>query len=184
MTIAMMKILFASSVLAAVISAMISWFVSLQLKKLDYKNDYYKIVIKKRLEAYSFIEGQLSVLKNVVFDESDNRPFHMLFSNGEMLFYESQQNLQSAMSLGLWISEKTIAILDDTLTVFLKISVENDLSANERVIEIGKEHYKELAGLRKKLDDSTRKDLLSLYKMKGFGKSADRPKKLIYINPK
>jgi len=90
-----------SSVIAAIVSAIISAIVSLKLKQIDYKNDYYKEIISKRLNAYQFLENQIAVLKSTVLDDSDRKPYHMIFSYGEKKLNKFQDNLFLAMSYSI-----------------------------------------------------------------------------------
>lgn len=60
------KILLASSLIAGIVSTIVSYITSIRLKKIDFKNEYYKEILKKRLHAYEFIENQIAVLKSVV----------------------------------------------------------------------------------------------------------------------
>ena len=57
------KLIITSSIFAGLISAAVSYFISVRLKNLDFKNEYYKEILKKRLVVYEHIEIQLSILK-------------------------------------------------------------------------------------------------------------------------
>lgn len=64
-----LNIILTSSLIAGTVSLIVSYLISVQLKKLDFKNEYYKEILKKRLNAYQHIEAQLAVLKSVDLDE-------------------------------------------------------------------------------------------------------------------
>jgi hypothetical protein len=77
----MIKIILTSTVIATVLSTIVSTIVAIKLKSLDYRNEYYKKLLDKRLEAYRFLEMQIAILKNTVLDD-DKQPYHMIFSYG------------------------------------------------------------------------------------------------------
>ena len=96
------KLILTSSVIAGLVSAIVSYFTTLRLKKFDFKSEYYKEILKKRLNAYQYIENQIAVLKAVVLG-GDKKPFHMMFSEGENEFlkYQKTYSLQFLIVYGL-----------------------------------------------------------------------------------
>ena len=58
-----------SAIFSGFVSALISYLVSIRLKRLDFQNDYFKEILKKRLDAYDYIERQIAVLRGVVLDD-------------------------------------------------------------------------------------------------------------------
>jgi len=171
-----------SSVIAAIVSAIISAIVSIKLKHLDYKNDYYKEIIRKRLNAYQFLETQVAVLKSTVFDDYDNKPYHMIFSSGEKELTNFQKNLFLAISYSIWIDEKTTSTMETLNEVFFHISLK--IEQSENLTDLGKEYYKEIAGLRKTLEENVRDDLFNLHNLKKFFKSKTSGQKRIILPEK
>jgi len=166
----LIKVILTSSLVSGFFSVIISYFVSMKLKNLDYKNEYYKKILEKRLEAYKFLEGQIAIMKSSVLDE-DGMPFHMIFASGKLKFIEYQQNLNAAMVYGMWINDSTMHIMEKLNDLFFKISREMD-NESEHTINLGKGYYKEIAKQRNILEDSIRKDILELYDFKKFKKNA------------
>ncbi|TYZ05751.1 hypothetical protein FY528_21010 [Hymenobacter lutimineralis] len=113
-------IILTSSVISAIISALISAYVSLRAKDIDYKHNYYKEIINKRLAAYQFLETQISVLKSTVLDD-DQKAFHLIFAYGREKFMEFQQNLTLAMAYSIWIEEETVEAMQELNDVFFSI---------------------------------------------------------------
>ena len=58
-----------SAVVAAIVSSIASYIINILTHKREYKDDYYKMVIAKRIDAYQYIEKQIAVLKFVVVDD-------------------------------------------------------------------------------------------------------------------
>lgn len=173
----LIKVILTSSLIAAILSAIVSAFVSIKLKSLDYRNEYFKKILEKRLDAYKFIETQIALLKNTVLD-NDGLAFHQIFAYGEDGFHEYQKNLIVAMSYSMWINEKTTDYMEDLNAVFFKISGKISNQNDEYVSKIAKQHYHEISKLRKLLEDSVRNDLLNLHNLKNMKKSASSSRRL------
>jgi len=109
-----------SIVIATVLSTIVSTVVSIKLKSLDYRNEYYKKILDKRLEAYKFLEKQIAILKNIVLDE-DGQPYHVIFSYGESELHKFQLNLHVAIAYCIWIHEDTVNEMENLNELFFKI---------------------------------------------------------------
>lgn len=159
-----------SSSIAIILSAIVSVFVSIKLKNLDYKNEYYKKILEKRLDAYKFLEAQIAVLKSSVLDE-DRKSYYLIFAYGIDKYYEFQQDLFAALSYSMWINDETVNKMEKLNELFFNISRKiNNISVEELII-IGKDNYHEIAKQRKSLEICVRNDLINLYNLKDFRKS-------------
>jgi phosphate/sulfate permease len=164
------KIILTSSVIATILSVLVSAIVSLLLKNLDYKNEYYKKILEKRLEAYKFLETQIAVLKSSVLDD-DGKPYYLIFEYGHEKFDEFQQNLFVAHAYSIWIDNETVNKMDELNRLFLKITRKLKDISDQELIQIGKDNYHEIAKIRTELESCVRNDLLELYDLKAFRKS-------------
>ncbi len=160
-----LKLILASSFFAGIISAIVSYFITIRLKKLDFRNEYYKEILKKRLVAYEYIETQISVLKAVVLGD-DGKPYHMIFGEGENKLLEYQQNLFLAVNKSLWIDQETTKSLERLNDFFFNINNKAYGKNEAEIIEIGQQYYKKLSDLRFELENSTKKGLYNLHDMK------------------
>jgi hypothetical protein len=158
------KLILASSIFAGIISALVSYKISLRLKKLDFKNEYYKEILKKRLVAYEHIEVQLSILKLVILGE-DKKPYHAVFNEGEDKLLEYQKNLFLAVNKNLWIDFETSKKLENLNDFFFNINNKAYQKNDAEIIEIGKQYYKKLSDLRFELENATKKGLYNLHDM-------------------
>ena len=174
------KILLTSTVISGMLSSLISYFVSAWLKDKDYKNEYFKIILHKRLEAYEFLENQIAVLKSIVRNENKN--YNLVFSYGIDKFLNFQQNLHLAMSYSYWFNENTLRKMETLNDFFFVISqqVEND----QELLEIGKNKNDELSQIRTSLEICVKKDYLELYKIEIFLKSKQMIGKRVIEVPK
>ncbi|NVO85564.1 hypothetical protein [Hymenobacter terrestris] len=167
-----LSIILTSSVVSDILSALVSVFISIKSKNLDYKYNYYKEIITKRLNAYQYLEAQVTLLKNTVLDSSDGRPYHDIFSHGKGEFINFQQNLFLSMSNSIWIDEDTVNLMQELNDIFynINIKIENE-ETSSKMISVGKSYYAHLSAIRKELEHNLRKDLFDLHNMKRFFKN-------------
>ena len=82
--------IFSSAGVASVISAIASFVNNRLAHNREYKDDYYKMVIAKRMDAYSKVEVVILSLKKLVRDESDNCLYNIIFNNSHEEFFAFQ----------------------------------------------------------------------------------------------
>jgi len=165
----MIKIILTNTVIATVLSTIVSTIVGIKLKSLDYRNEYYKKVLDKRLEAYRFLEMQIAILKNTVLDD-DKQPYHMIFSYGEDEFNKFQTNLITAIANSIWIHEDTVSEMESLNEIFFKISRKINNASEDKVVAVGKEYDNQISTSRKKLEMLVRSDIHNLHDLKKFMK--------------
>ncbi|MDL2142765.1 MULTISPECIES: hypothetical protein [Flavobacterium] len=149
--------------MAGIVSAIVSYVITVKLKKLDFKNEYYKEILKKRLVAYQYIESQIAVLKTVVLDEADSQPYHMMFSYSDIEFFEFQKNMLMAISFSLWIDDETSENLEKLNELFYNLNIKAGGKSNLELIDLGKKYYQHISDLRFQLENSTKRGLYNLH---------------------
>jgi len=158
-----------SSVIATVFASIINIFI----KKIEFKQAYYRIILDKRLKAYEWLENQIALLKTTVADDRDNKSYHIIFSYGINEYYDFTKNIMLANAYSLWINERTNVILNDLLHIFNQINLEIKGDKEEMLINLGKNYYFKISDLRNTLESTVRNDLLYLYKFSDiFNKKA------------
>lgn len=158
-----------SSVLASTLTSLFNWFIH----RSNYKNEYYKKILDRRLDAYekfNKIVGKLSMhtqLDNTVIPT-------ICFSR--ILFSDFVVSLALTIDLSYWLSSETSTKLTE-LSVYLLNNISNNikdnLSPDEAEIvyhQLGNEHIEKLRSFRKELQSLMSKDLRDLYKVKKFFK--------------
>ncbi len=161
-------VVLSSSVVSAVMSAIVSGYFTWRSKRDEYVNEYYKTVIKRRIVAYEKIEQLIIWLKSAVIDPQgqDRRPYHLLFSD-DSGWNKAQELLADINIQGLWVSDE----------IFKKAQELNRLIFNkpQNVIAFGKANYERIATMRAELERLLARDILSLHDVKNFLKSKDSP---------
>jgi hypothetical protein len=153
--------LLSSTILAAAIGALAAGIFALQQKNKEYVNDYFKIVLNRRLNAYDKVENLISHLKAAVLDV-DGMPYHILFSKPDDWEYVHQL-LFEVLGNGLWLSPKIYA-----KTRELNILIFKDGDIKEDLRNFGKRNYEDIANLREDLERLHAVDMLEMHKIPAF----------------
>jgi hypothetical protein len=152
------------------VSALVAGMYNLRAKRNEYVNDYYKIVLKKRIAAYEQLENTIVLLKTSVADPTDHRIYHLPFSSEKDEDWErSIVSLLAVMSHGLWLSGEAF----DKLRELNLLLFHSEKPAS--VVEFGKNNYQTLATLRASLERILATDMLGLHDVEQFLKSKDKP---------
>lgn len=170
------SLLITTVISSSVIATLLSSLINLYIKKQDFKNEYYKLLIKKRMDAYEWIENQLALLKTSVIDEHDGKPYHQVFSFGESYFLKYTESTIYTNSNNLWLNQKTNNKLDELIHILNRISFEFDTAKDSDLIKAGKQYYWDIAKVRDELENLTRRDLLKLYNFKHIKKKNSKKK--------
>ncbi|MCO5252613.1 MAG: hypothetical protein M9949_14490 [Candidatus Kapabacteria bacterium] len=167
-----MEIIIWSGLISVIISTISAVVVGLVLKRYDFKSEYYKLIIRKRLKAYSYIEKHLTILKSTFIDE-DDKQYHSIFYYGHENYNLKLQAFEQSMVENIWFTPETIECLLELNELYFSIARQvakvKDKS-NRSLIEIGKEHFQKINELGGKLQDSVKEDLLNLHNIKSFNK--------------
>lgn len=77
-----LTVVLSSSVVSAIVSALVGGWFSLRTKQNEYANAYYKMILERRLAAYEEVERLIAAIKVAVIDD-DQKPYHLLFSKDD-----------------------------------------------------------------------------------------------------
>jgi hypothetical protein len=151
------------------LSALVAGIYNLRAKRSEYVNDYYKLVIKRRIEAYEQLERVIIQFKFTVVDD-DKRGYHLPFASEEDKDWDATQILLAGvMSQGLWLSDKVFAKLRELNLILFRHSKPPSM------VEFGKQQYEKIATLRAELERLLAQDMLTLHDVGLFLKTKDRP---------
>ena len=150
-----------SSLISGVLGAFIAGQYNLRANRNDYVNDYYKIVLNKRVAAYEQLEELIDSLRTSVLGK-DNLPHHLLFTSNDP-WPKAFMLLLEATSQSLWLSDELFAKTRDLNYLFFRGSQHEG-----GAVEFAKENYKAVAELREEIERVHHADMLSLHDVKGF----------------
>lgn len=86
-----------------------------ELKVIDYKNDYYKKILDKRINAYAELNDL--ILNAILISKVDNYEYHTLFSNYEE-FLKNYNRLKMLGKNFIWYSFEIVELLNKYVMVF------------------------------------------------------------------
>jgi hypothetical protein len=153
--------LFSSSVVGGALGALITGRFSLGLKNREYENEYFKLVLAKRITAYESVQKLVTGLKTAVLAE-DRQPYHLLFSDDDGLT-DAHKLLYEISSQALWLSDDMFVQTRDLSRLLFGA---NDLDGG--IVAFAKKHYAKLAEFRTTIERIHRRDMLSLHKVPEF----------------
>ncbi len=155
------------SVTGVIFSALVAYITSLKVQRNNYRDEYFKTIIAKRLEAYECINTQLMVMRLLVFDDDDRKYYHIFFDNGANKLLEYQNNLHHAAARSIWFSAEMIDAIGKLYSIFYEI---NNLITDDRDqnVEIGKNYHERLRSAQLNVSKVLVADMASLHKVKKF----------------
>lgn len=162
-----------SAVIAAIVSSIASYIINILTHKRKYKDDYYKMVIAKRMDAYSKVEVVILSLKKLVVDESDNCLYNVIFNNSHEDFFAFQVQLYEIAANSVWLSKDMYNALSELNLLFTQIDSQV-LDDGSNLLILGKQNRKKIADIRIRIEDIFRKDILSLHEIEDFLKDKNK----------
>ncbi|MEO8743346.1 MAG: hypothetical protein ABI365_09165 [Lysobacteraceae bacterium] len=151
-----------SSLISGVIGALIAGWFGLRAKRSEYVNEYYKLVLARRITAYEKVERLIIMLKAAVLGD-DNRPYHLLFSQ-EKEAGAIYKLIFKSMSQGLWLTDDLFARIRELNLMFF----DQGSGKDGGLVEFGKRNYSQLAELRTKIEIVHNLDMLELHDIRRF----------------
>jgi hypothetical protein len=153
--------LLSSSVLGGVIGAFITGRFNLRVKDREYENEYYKLVLAKRIIAYESVQRLVTGLKTAIVDD-DRQPYHLLLSyeDGPM---DAHMLLHEISSQALWISDDLFLQTRDLGRLLYSATGHED-----GTVAFAKKHYEKLATFREEIERLHIRDMLSLHEVRKF----------------
>ena len=158
-------IVLSSSVLGGAVGALIAGRFSLSVKNREYENEYYKLILVKRVAAYESVQALVSGLKTAVVSAEDKQPYHFLLANENSL-PAAHKLLFKISSQALWLSDDLFLQTRDLSRLLFGAS-----SYQGGVVAFAKVYYQKLAILRGEVERMHTRDMLSLHEVSAFLKA-------------
>jgi len=153
----------------SVLAALLSISGNHLLAKLQFKRDYFKELIAKRLHAYQLVDEIVGILRWVTYDDAA-RIAHVVFMNAAV--HERVNSLNAtAVGLAMYLSEDVRASLSELNFLLLQLP---DKATESEAFSITATHRDALLTVRLQLERAVAADLLTLYKVGRFLRSKRR----------
>lgn len=120
-----------NDIILAILSALLGVFITLGITALinsiSFRNDYYKIIIQKRIDAYSIIEILANKLNAIAIDSDTGKPYHIAFCKGSPEALEDiALTLLVAKDNRIWLSPEMNSFLDELNQFICQITPVDD----------------------------------------------------------
>lgn len=166
-TIEIILAIISSSVISAILTSYFNW----RLHNSNYKKDYYKKLLDKRLDAYENLNILVKKLSEVVY--TDKGMVHGLFC-GKLGFGYFKTELHNTMNKNFWLDDITQHKLTE-LSAFLFNDVSGHIDdswpeevQNEKYIDLGIKHFEKIGEFEATLKYFLNNELKNLYKIDDF----------------
>jgi hypothetical protein len=160
---------------SSVLSAILSGFVNLRIQNLNYKREYYKKLIERRIHAQDQILNLFNELRIQV--KLDNGILcNRICATGEEYFDSFVRLIATSVNISFWLSEDLSGILLD-FNIFLLNEITHEIQGqnkNEReksLVNLGILHHEKLREFRSKLERQLMKDFAGMSNVNSFIKS-------------
>lgn len=154
-----------SSLVSGATAAIVSGWFNLRTKNREYENAYFKIVLDKRVAAYAEVDNFISRASISQVDQ-ENRTYHSIFTPQEEGLPEFYVLVYKAMSAKFWLSDEIYAAIRE-LNLMAYPAADNQ----ERLLEIAKLRYQEIAETRTRIEKLHSRDMQNLHRVSQFLKN-------------
>ena len=159
--------IFSSSVISAILTSYFNW----KIHNSNYKKEYYKKLLDKRIDAYESLHLLINKLSQKV--NTEKGIVHGVFGGSEMFTF-IMTIMHNAQEKSFWLDDVTGHKLTE-LNVFLINNVSSYIDDSlpeevlkEKYIELGIMHYEKIDEFRDTLNYFMNKELKGLYKIDDF----------------
>lgn len=158
-------IVLTSSVVAAALTSGVNWFI----QRNNYRNEYYKKIIDKRMSTYDKVYEVMSRLQSISIN-SQGKKMHGVLMHWE--FYESFiVELTLASLQGLWLSSKfSLELTQFSALLYGIFGLTNDGNpvSSEKMEELAAANYDRISSAKDTIRDQMMIDLVSLHDVTAF----------------
>lgn len=174
-------IIISSSVLAAILTSIFN----LIIQSLNYKREYYKKIIDKRIEALEQIielSNQLKVMTHL----ENGQICNIIFTKGEDYYNNFMILLALTVNQSFWLNDEVNETLLE-LNIFLheeignKIEFENELNRSNQLVTLGIESLNMIREFRIKIEKQLLMDFSNMQRIKNFINSKKRSDKKKFV---
>lgn len=155
-----------SSVISAALTSYINWII----QKNNYKNDYFKKLIEKRLKSYEAIGVIIEEFKSVVSLEGGAK-FHGFFCDGYDETILAHKDLIREINV-FWLNEGTKELFYDFCNL-IHDNIINEIKPDKRtedkqLITLATKNYQQIEKIRLELVQTIKSDFMQLHNLEKF----------------
>ena len=168
--------LLASAGIAAVVSGSFTWY----LKHIEYRNNYYREIVNRRLGVYELIDKKILYPLNLFAHERDvgvektarGSWIHEIFAYGQQRLEDFRKGLLEVLLQKIWITNNTSHLLDrldlETRGIYSRAEGMKPSAFRKALIKYGLDCFQFYRDFHLDIEKSVKKDLASLHRVKQF----------------
>ncbi|MDO6744201.1 hypothetical protein Q4553_06415 [Tenacibaculum soleae] len=156
---------------SSLISSLLTSYINWKIHDSNYKKDYYKKLINKRLDAYESLDLVTNLLSNKV--DTENGIIHGFLCN-DYLFNHCIKKLNTAIGKSTWLDDITSHKLTE-FNIFLHNEITGEINDSEpeyiqtkKYTYLAIKHYRKIEEFKSTLDYFLKNELKNLYQMDKF----------------
>jgi hypothetical protein len=147
-----------------VLSALLSAGANSLLAAKQYKRDYHREIILRRLNAYEIVHGVIGMLRGASYDNS-GRTAHLVFAGGPEFFHQIQVAISTAISHSIWLDPDVRDHLVSLNRLLLPIPF---AGSQEEIFAAGSAIYEDVGRLREDLEGAALRSMEDLHQVELF----------------
>lgn len=157
-----------SSLISSALTSFVNWYI----QRNNYKNDYYKKLLDKRIEAYEMIIFYIDQMKPIV-DHKDGKLCHRFLSSGEEFYNSFATSVALGTGKAFWLSANATHLVT-TFNLFLHENINNELrnpeNIDQQLVQLGIKNKQKISELRVNLEHQVQADFKDLHNIVKFTK--------------
>ena len=167
---------------SGITAAAVTGTMSLWIKRLEYRNHYYRKIIDKRLEIYEYLTNQVldqlnrfGLIRNLNIDSLDGKQSHEFFTQGIERVQDFANKIVHVLENRIWLTEKLAKLLIDLHTKIVPALVAAyDSQRAERnqpeivlgLSQYGVDSFNDLRDLQKRIENTVKNDFKKLHRVR------------------
>jgi hypothetical protein len=160
-----------TTALTAIVTGSINYFIYRFQKKIDFKEDYKRIILKSRKDAYTKLENLINVMSQKRTTE-DLLTIHRIFNKTADALHPLHDFIQQLVDIfdeAIWINDDTLRKLKEIHKYFLSVYMLSRKDYTEDHYKIaGRANYKKVEEMRNELRIVMMTDLKNLHDIDNF----------------
>lgn len=159
-----------SSLISSALTSIVNWYI----QRNNYKIDYYKKLLEKRIEAYEMIIFYIDEMKQIV-DLNDGKSCHRFLSSGRGLYTAFSNSVALGTGKSFWLSYD-VSNLVSKFNIFLHENINNQIQhlaeqdIDNKLRMLGIRHRDKITEFRISIENQVQNDFKDLHNIVKFTK--------------
>ena len=149
------------SIIGIIVGAVLTLICTLIANRISYKNEYYKMIIEKRIKAYNNVEHLVTAINSNSFKHI----LDTIDKNSVSLLQPIVDDIKLAKSETLWLSKEMKKALNDLDEKVFSFELENFENVD---FKKGSQFHLDINEDIQMIEQILKKDMMSLHKVRSF----------------